>query len=461
MSTLDRNFTKNQKFWVDVYNRFELDEPVIDSQLRARREYSPRQDIVKALQKPYGRTKRRFLMIGTVGTGKTTELFAIAEDVASTHFVVLLDIWRHYDELVGNNAALQHIEPWEILLLVGLAVYKAAQVRFGHVWRQSDHGALASAIKDFFPTSGKDGPGIDLASLANSLVAWASGVVGDATTAGLGTGLKLLSKVTESTKWELPLLHRSGRKAIPEEDPRVDRLLKAVNGLLHVVERDYRKVALFLDGLDRITEQQTTRDIFTESRLLTRIDCNMVLTGPIALRQDGIAHMVYGVEPKVLANVPVLRREDPTQHGAGVLFMRELFRRRIADLPPPPGLTDTTATIPPDLLARLAYYSGGRARDFIRLIRNVADRAFEADLAVVSGTIVDECIDERRRVIELGITRADVDILQLVGSDEKHLLPNDPRIADLLNRWLLLPYPNESEWYFPHPLLTLKLVNLR
>lgn len=215
-------FTANQRFWVEVYNRFELDEPAMDPRQRATREYSPRVDIVKALQKPYGKARRRFLMIGTVGTGKTTELFAIAEAILPSQFVVLVDLWRHFDESVGNLAALQHVEPWE-----------------------------------------------------------------------------------------------------------------------------------------------------------------------------------------VLANVPVLKREDPKQHGSGVAFMRDLFNRRVDGLAAPAELSSPSAAIPEALLDKLAYYSGGRARDFIRLVRSVADRAFDADIPSITESVVDECIDERRRVTELGITRAD------------------------------------------------------
>jgi len=276
----------------------------------------------------------------------------------------------------------------------------------------------------------------------------------------VGVGLKLLSGAAAGAKWDLPLGRRSRDTMIPDEDPRLERLLGAVNDLLRTIQTDYRGIALFVDGLDRITEAGTIRDVFVESRVLAKIDCNMVLTGPIALRQDGIAHMVVGLDPKVLANVPVLKREDPKQHGSGVAFMRDLFNRRVDGLEAPAGLASPSAAIPEALLDTLAYYSGGRARDFIRLIRDVADRAVEADIPSITAPLVDECIDERRRVIELGITRADVDLLQAVEQDEKHLLPSDPRVADLLNRWLLLPYPNESEWYFPHPLLTINFVSL-
>jgi hypothetical protein len=33
------------------------------------------------------------------------------------------------------------------------------------------------------------------------------------------------------------------------------------------------------------------------------------------------------------------------------------------------------------------------------------------------------------------------------------VLPDDDVVAEMLDLCLILPYPNESEWFFPHPLL--------
>lgn len=458
--------TENQQFWSTVYNRFELDEPELDPRRRASRMYSPRADILRALKKPRTKEPRRFLLLGTVGTGKTTELFAIADELQSSRFVILLDLWRHFDESVGDVAALQHVEPWEVLMLVALAVYRGAEKQFAHAWRNEQRQSLENAIKAFFPPPNTDskGPRVDLVALTTSLAAWV-GVAADVSTGGaVSAGLSLLSAASKGAKWELPLGRRARPGADNDQDPRVETLLRVANDLLNTVENEYRPAALFIDGLDRIAEHATIRGLFIESRLLARIGCNMVLTGPIALRQGGTAHMVNGLNPKVLANAPVLDRAapgDPQQHGTGVDFMRDLFELRIRDLPPPPQVQDPVMTIPPPLIARLAHFSGGRARDFVRLIRDVADRSYDADLAVVDADLVDKCIDDYRRVMELGITRADVDLLAEVARDPDHLLPGNPRTSDLLGRFLLLPYPNESEWYFPHPLLTLKLVRLR
>jgi hypothetical protein len=133
--------------------------------------------------------------------------------------------------------------------------------------------------------------------------------------------------------------------------------------------------------------------------------------------------------------------------------MEEVFRRRVDDLAP-----DGTI-VPEPLLRKLAYFSGGRTRDFVRFIRLLSDRCWDRELAQADLAAVDDVIDERRRVLEAGLNRRHVDIMSAVLADPRHMLPDDDIVDEMLDNWWLLPYPNESEWYQPHPLLM--LVKLR
>jgi hypothetical protein len=71
---------------------------------------------------------------------------------------------------------------------------------------------------------------------------------------------------------------------------------------------------------------------------------------------------------------------------------------------------------------------------------------------------VDKVLDEARRLLETGLDRGHLQLLEEVIRDPQHILPADPRTRELLDYGKLLPYPNESEWYYPHPLLTMHLV---
>jgi hypothetical protein len=47
--------------------------------------------------------------MGTVGTGKTTELLRLAEARAGKELVVFLDLDRHFSDVLGDAPALQHV----------------------------------------------------------------------------------------------------------------------------------------------------------------------------------------------------------------------------------------------------------------------------------------------------------------------------------------------------------------
>ena len=90
----------------------------------------------------------------------------------------------------------------------------------------------------------------------------------------------------------------------------------------------------------------------------------------------------------------------------------------------------------------------------------VAERAWDHGAAVAPQEIVNDAIDERRNVMEMGLNKRHIELLIEVMQDPERLLPDDEAIEALLEQWCLLPYPNGSEWYFPHPLLTLRRVPL-
>lgn len=182
--------------------------------------------------------------------------------------------------------------------------------------------------------------------------------------------------------------------------------------------------------------------------------CRVVICAPFALRHHLATATARGFEPLVLANEPVLRHDDPAQPGPGVPFFRQLFERRVADL-------QAGELISQDLLDRLAYYLGGRARDFVKFIRELAQDAWLADVPSATAEHVQKVLHRQRRILENGLHEGHIQLLEEIASAKEHHLPNNPLFEDLLNYHRLLPYPNESEWYYPHPLLMMHMVRVR
>lgn len=430
--------------WEEVYQRFDPEKPAQKAEWRALRPQGPSGDILKNLEASFDES--RILLIGTIGTGKTTELLQIAEQRATEDFVVILDLVQHFGEVVGDAGALQQIAPWEVCFLSALAVIRAAEDWAGHQWAQKSLNELGAAWSDIAGTAYETPtPDIDIADVAKSVALLGSMVVN-----GSKAMSGALQQLASIVKWKLPL--GLGKKSLPDQDGKVRRLLNATNHVIGELQQTYgRRVLLVIDGLDRVKPERAS-ELFVDSDLIGRMDCREIVTAPFRHSMELVA--IRQFEPFTLVNVPVLDQKNPSIPGEGIEFFYELFAKRTKDL-------TQEILIGGEDLKKLAYYSGGRARDFVRAIRMLARRCYVAESEQASSEQIDEVLREARLLLEQGLNRGDIDLLRMVQEDKEHRLPDDERIWALLNLWRLLPYPNESEWYYPHPLLTLGVLKTK
>lgn len=437
-----------REFWKTVYKRFDPERPAGEDGWRVPRPYSPRDDIRKGLDRPMDEPCH-YAIHGTTGTGLSTELRAVAHERSRISMVVSLDLVDHFSRIVGDDAALQHVQAWEVLLLAGLAIHGGAEQLLGKEWTAPYFRELQEIVNALRPAAEeRNRPAIDVGKLALTVAA----AVGGPAVGLAGEGLRMLAEIGKSARWEFELGRR--KDSLDAQDPRVQRLLDAVNRIIGAIQHEYRRLVVIIDGLDRIRSVETARRVFVDSPVLGKLKCDLVLDAPL-LFKDGLAVRVPYFTPLVLTNVPVLDQTDPRRHGPGIAVMQEVYRCRVADLTPGAALG-----IPGSLIDRLAYCSGGRMREFVRLVRMVSGECWDRDLPLADSAAVETCINERRRVQEQGIRREDLEILRAVAQDPQHLLPRSALADALVEQHHLLPYPNESEWYFPHPLLTLNLLRL-
>lgn len=330
-------------------------------------------------------------------------------------------------------------------------------------WRASSSGSssiwirrlkqLGKAWQGLAEATGAPTPQLDMGAFAeDALELGATLATTGLEAAGLGLGLKAAKIVAGAVKtWTLPL--GRSEKALPDQDRQVQELLGAVNLLVGEVQSSHRTVLFVIDGLDRIREVDRAKALFVESQLLSQIACPVVVCGPFALRHHLATAGVRGFKTPALVNEPVLDHAQPDRQGAGVQFFREMYAQRVKDLGEP-----AQALISRELLGELAYRSGGRARDFVRFIRSLAEVGWDRDTPVATPEIVRQVLDEWRLKQETGLHKGHIRLLEEVAKDPEHRLPEDPLAYELLDYQHLLPYPNESEWYYPHPLLTMHLV---
>lgn len=446
--------------WEEIYKRFDPEEPVAldHPKWHVERKYSPAVALAAELTRPFG--DKKYLIIGTVGSGKSTELYQLAEKRTERDFVVFVDLWQFFD-LLRDPAALEHVQAWEIVFLVGLSIIRAAQER-GHTWDNGRVRALEKAREAFEEPS--SGASIDIAKLASSLVVLVGGTLGAmaagppgaaggavAGNAAVGAGEKIvtgLEKLLSIGQWNLKVGRRQ-RVVESDQDARVRGLLNAVNALIGDLQARGKRVACFIDGLDRVREPDTVKALFVESSVLGQLEGTTVLTGPLYLNQGGLRSAVRRFGVRVLANIPVLHPDRPsvvTEDGAS--FFREVWRVRVR------GLLDDPASVIPDAhIDRLALACGGRVRQFMSMIRRVTELGYDQG-DVSTDVIIARIIDDARRELEDSITKEEIDLLIEIREDLR--LRDDRLTAGLLAGFRLLPYPNETEWYYPHPLLLLR-----
>ncbi|MFO7567680.1 MAG: hypothetical protein R6X02_33875 [Enhygromyxa sp.] len=433
--------TDARTFWQTLYERFDPEEPVTEPSWRAPREYSPAADILGRLGRSFG--EKKYLFYGGVGTGKSTELLHIAEQRSVDSFVVVVDLDRHFSTVIGDPDALLSVQAWEVVLLIALGVLRATSEKLGHKWTRDELEPLRAAITAFTGEQG-DSAKIDIMKLASSVTVFVGGAVaGPAAGAVVGKGIELLGKAVGASSWNL-LLGR--RRRVDDQDERAGALLAAVNDLLrHVATSYYGEVTVLVDGLDRLEDLEAIEALFVRSRLLSMLDVPTVMTGPIALFHRGIAKRIRGFVPNVIANIPVLAEAEPSAHGKGVPVCVNAYRLRTRDLDPA-GTRFTD-----DGLAKLAYYSGGIMREFAHLIRRVAEKCWDRSLESVDDLAINTAIRARRLLYEEGLDEKAIALLRKVARDRS--LPDDDSVPHLLRNWWLMPYPNRSVWWQPHPLL--------
>jgi hypothetical protein len=437
-----------RQIWQRVHERFDPQQPAQTSALRVDRDESPAKVICEALDLPFGIP--RVMLTGTIGTGKTTELFRVADDRRSKELVIFLQIDRHFQETVGDIAALHTVSPWEVCFLAGLAILRAAEA-IGFELPESHRRELGQAWQAAARASGaEDVPAqVDVAKLAKQVVVLASTTVGGP----VGAGLQVLGAVAEAGRWSLSFGRRP--KPLYDSDQRARTVLQCVNTLIGLVQQHARPVLLVLDGLDRLKDVARAKDLFVDSQMISGLDCRLVVCGPFALRHSQYAAAVSSSFAQVvpLVNLPVLQHDNPSTPGPGIDFFRALFHRRVADLG-----AGAKGLVPPHLLDKLAYYGGGRARSFVTMIRRLSEVAYIADVAEATEPLVDRVLQERRLHQETGLHRGHLRVLQAIADDPQHALVEDSLVEELLVSGSLLPFPNNSEWYYPNPLLMMHMV---
>lgn len=452
MASQETDLELVQAAWDRVYDIFDPLRPATADLHVPRDRYNPLSSEIAPRLQRMARAHPKFALAGGVGSGKSTELLATAARLDARPTVVF-DVARHFTDTVKDVAAINRLQPWELLGILGVVLVRVGSLRPGWSWAGLDLrlGEALDAVRRA-EDPGVERPSLEIGKLASGIVAAVGGMLAPpgAELPGIATGLALVKAVAESWSWSVGA--RRARPFVPPEAG-VRAVLDAVNALLDKLRDAGLPLVVFLDGLDRIDDSEGFRALFVESRLLLELRCSLVVTLPLSMVQR-YESVLPGWGISVFTFVPVVRQDNPNlPNPAGLQFFQSLCAARFQHVDTPPPLSV-------ELIDRLAVCSGGVLRDFMRLMRDTIEECMLADAPVATREHVERAIDIFRRHRESGMHRGEIDTLREVLDDpERRLPPTDqPWVLDLLDRHRLLAYPNRSTWYLPHPILMMHIL---
>lgn len=436
-------------FYTQLIPHFDPKLTVGDDALYVERQDSPlrcfQETRVDAMPRPG-------LLVGAFGSGKSTELLRLARAVAAEPDPPLVGLVP-----LREQCEVDELTAPQVLFLIGLAALRLAPGRppAAHLTR------LERAYRGIVHEG--DELSIDSGKLLDQLIVVGGGLLkslqpGLVPLANLGRGLA-------SGLRGLPQLAIPGRgRLLQAKDPPAEALALAVEEAVAWVQsqyggQDYARMALFVDGLDKLRLQEKVDEVF-DSPILARPrvrGLQVVHSAPISL--------YYGVRGQALkdefaflpiGNFRVFRHEpagapDPD----GFRRMREVFRRRFAAAGLSPETVVAGGLEPGGPLDVLIRTSGGVTRLIIRLFGEAMRYGCVGDRASIDRLEVDD--------IAAVVTREEQDMARALSLHQE-LLPAllecwrtgkapERGAPVLLFHNLVLCYRNEFDWFRPAPAL--------
>lgn len=282
------------------------------------------------------------LLVGGIGSGKTTELIAIERQLSRVEdlFTVRVD--------VPSRHRLEKLKPGVLVALAATEVCaelkreEALGVKVDDAVWASFH-RISVLTKGYWGDPSQDDPGDD--------DRWVQGMLEEP---GLSEDVKALSTL---------LIH--------------------VNGALH------RHPVVLFDGLDRVADLSLLASVLTEDvPALGRAGVGLVIVGPQSLRFSPQRFVEKEFETVHLHGSVSL------DTGEGIVFLTAVLRARADE-----------EMLPSDSAASLARWSGGLLRDLVALGRAAGAEAYAAGSDTIQAVHISTAQDRFGRDLLLGCTK--------------------------------------------------------
>jgi hypothetical protein len=332
-------------------------------------------------------------IVGGIGLGKTTQLFAAAQALRSSDDLEP----RYVDVSAIHNLA--KLRPSLLLTLVGLELIELAK-------------------QELDATRGINTP---LGRAAKRINENANGHWEDYDPGYPDEG--------EPAKW-MP-------GVIQEPEPVASEVAWIEDEVKELLSHFDKRLVVLFDGLDRAHDlKQLVAVLSQDLRALKRLGIGSVIALP--------ERMLFGRERAFLEQLEwhALTAFDVEQDSPSAQLFVDVIARRT-----PEGLLDTTA------IERLVSLSGGVFRDLVVLARSAGEEAYMAGAPIIDPRFVKHAADRFGRKRLLGLTKDQLAVLQRVRKKGIFVETDDSDIA-LLASGCILQYARPNSRFEVHPTLS-------
>ena len=226
---------------------------------------------------------------------------------------------------------------------------------------------------------------------------------------------------------------------LPKQDEdNQDQLIIAINYLNVAIRSTYGKVIFLFDGLDRLDDAQLFSQIVTKDvQTISSSGIGVVLVGPLMAAYSQYRDII---EPAVNYTSYQSCFDIDNDSDARIFFEKILSVRSRENF------IETSA------LQNLISYSGGVLRDLINLTQSSIEEAYVSDEETLNQNHVKAAADSFGRAKLLGISDQDLETLKQVSQTGKFIPRTDEEVR-LLVTGRVLEYQYPTRRFAVHPTL--------
>lgn len=442
-----------QEFWRPIINDFRPVGTIHPDEVARffidRQEGNPTRSLLQllavSLQNSLGQPKPyKGLLTGHTGSGKSSELLRLGQELGNDFFVVWFD--------AETTLATETANHFDVLLAMGLAVHAAAYAAGLEPEEARAKAFLQSFAKFVRKFENRKGFSLKLDQVLKQVAAFALSFLGAPPTV-----LPITEAILNTSPLELKVNDDLVRTL--ELPANRQEIMGALNKIIEGVQEKAagKPLLIITDGLDKVPSSRA-RQFFSTSSLLTEPACALVYAAPIEFYHSLHAGHVTNLfdEYCVLPNVIVQKRpltgehwkaeRDPNESGVEVL--RRVVTKRLAA-----HEKTVDDVIKPQAFSLMARASGGVIRGLIRSCHDAMRLAQVSRQYQIDEAIVEKVIDQQRQLAASQLKMNHINALRHVLQQGRLSGGEFESIEDELMRgsYLLSYQDPPHSWFDAHP----------